>query len=440
MRLALAARPAADRPRLRAGGVDRAGALGPAQLRRRPRRGRLAPAGARSRTGASRTASATAAALGSAGATRAPGAGGFGTRGRGSCRATRIRRPGAILAGLATIRRRRRAARASACRAPATPWRARLAVRFGSTSGRSAGCARSGARAPFSIAARLAGGQRRAATRRSRGSRTAACAPTASTSRCAAPATASAKPRRLATGRIRGVAAAIGERGDALVAWDARGVLRTRFKPRGRARLPRHGHDPLQARLLRRHAPGRHAERARRAGVERPVRSEGGDSGPVRFQAATRAAGARRFARARLLETIPARAYDGLGRADRRRRRHGGRRGDRLARRRRRARLARRRAAPRRCRRRARPPCSPTSRPAPTGAWSRSGTAASTTARASCAAAVAGGVGQPFGPAGGRLGGRACALRPRRVLRRPARRDRARAAAGGRSRAQAYVR
>src|SRR5215208_380449 len=35
------------------------------------------------------------------------------------------------------------------------------------------------------------------------------------------------KPRRLATGRIRGVATAIGERGDVLVSWDARGVLRT---------------------------------------------------------------------------------------------------------------------------------------------------------------------------------------------------------------------
>ena len=42
-------------------------------------------------------------------------------------------------------------------------------------------------------------------------------------------------PRRLVTGRIRGVAAAIGARGDALVAWDARGVLRARFKPRTRA-------------------------------------------------------------------------------------------------------------------------------------------------------------------------------------------------------------
>jgi hypothetical protein len=42
--------------------------------------------------------------------------------------------------------------------------------------------------------------------------------------------------------------------------------------------------------------------------------SEGGSRGDLYFQAATRAAGSRRFARARLLETIPSRADDGLGR------------------------------------------------------------------------------------------------------------------------------
>ena len=41
------------------------------------------------------------------------------------------------------------------------------------------------------------------------------------------------------------------------------------------ALVPRHGHDPLQARLLRRHAPGRHPVRPRGAGVELPVRLGG---------------------------------------------------------------------------------------------------------------------------------------------------------------------
>ena len=112
--------------------------------------------------------------------------------------------------------------------------------------------------------------------------------------------------------------------------------------------------------------------------------SEGGDRGPVYFQTATRAAGARRFARARLLETVPAAASDGLGRpidavvdstgavavAWR------GAAGVRAVR------GGRRRA--RACRPPARPLCSPTSPPDPAAASWSSGTAASTTRRASC--------------------------------------------------------
>ena len=123
------------------------------------------------------------------------------------------------------------------------------------------------------------------------------------------------KPRRLATGRIRNVAAAIGERGDALVAWDARGVLRTRFKARGRRGF--RATDTIRSKtayFADMHPVVTPSGRAVLAWSAQ-FRSEGGDAGPVRFQAATRAAGAGRFARARLLETIPARAYDGLGRA-----------------------------------------------------------------------------------------------------------------------------
>ena len=121
-------------------------------------------------------------------------------------------------------------------------------------------------------------------------------------------------PRRLATGRIRSVAAAIGARGDALVAWNARGVVRTRFKPfKG---------DGFRATDTIRSKPTDFAELhpvvtpSGRAVLAWSAQfaSEGGSRGPAHFQTAARAPGARRFARAVLLETIPAAAYDGLGR------------------------------------------------------------------------------------------------------------------------------
>ena len=122
------------------------------------------------------------------------------------------------------------------------------------------------------------------------------------------------KPRRLATGRIRGVAAAIGGRGQALVAWDARGVLRTRFKPRGsrgfRAADTIRSEPAFNAEMAPVITPSGRAVLAWSA----QFTSEGGSRGPVYFQAATRRAGARRFDRARLLEAIPARDHDGLGR------------------------------------------------------------------------------------------------------------------------------
>ena len=111
-------------------------------------------------------------------------------------------------------------------------------------------------------------------------------------------------PRRLATGRIRGVAAAIGASGDVLVAWDSLGVLRARFKPRGR--------DGFRAAERIRSRPAFFAQM-------RPVvtangravlawsaqfASEGGEPGDAFFQAAVRPAGGDRFRRATLLERI----------------------------------------------------------------------------------------------------------------------------------------
>ena len=123
-----------------------------------------------------------------------------------------------------------------------------------------------------------------------------------------------ARPRRLATGRIRGVAAAIGARGDVLVSWDARGVLRTRFKGRGargfRAADTVRSEPAFNAQMAPAVTPSGRAVLAWSA----QFTSEGGTRGPVYVQAAIRPAGARRFRRAQLIDTIPAGRYDGLGR------------------------------------------------------------------------------------------------------------------------------
>jgi len=121
-------------------------------------------------------------------------------------------------------------------------------------------------------------------------------------------------PRQLATGRIRGVAAAIGRRGDVLVAWDARGVVRTRLKPRGKAAF--RATDTIRSR------PAYFAQMA--AAVTPSGRavlawsaqfaSEGGERGPVFVDAAIRPAVAARFRRAQRIDAIPAGRYDGLGR------------------------------------------------------------------------------------------------------------------------------
>ena len=121
-------------------------------------------------------------------------------------------------------------------------------------------------------------------------------------------------PRRLTTGRIRSVAAAIGARGDTLVAWDARGVLRARFRPRSRRGF--RAADTIRSRPAYRAEMAPAVTPSGRALLAWSAQfsTEGGDLGPVYFQTAVRPAGARRFARARLLETVPAAASDGLGR------------------------------------------------------------------------------------------------------------------------------
>ncbi len=97
-----------------------------------------------------------------------------------------------------------------------------------------------------------------------------------------------------------------------LVAWDARGVLRTRFKPRRRASFRAtdtiRSEDAFFAEL---HPVVTLNGRAVLAWSAQ-FASEGGGSGPVFFQAAVRPSGADRFRRAELLERMP--GDEGLGR------------------------------------------------------------------------------------------------------------------------------
>jgi hypothetical protein len=111
------------------------------------------------------------------------------------------------------------------------------------------------------------------------------------------------RPLRLATGRVRSVTVAAGPRGDTLVAWDARGVVRARYRPPGRGfgRLETIRSQPTYFAALRAAITAR--GRAYLAWAAQ-FRSEGGDSGPAFVQAAVRPAGAHRFRRAELLERL----------------------------------------------------------------------------------------------------------------------------------------
>jgi hypothetical protein len=113
-------------------------------------------------------------------------------------------------------------------------------------------------------------------------------------------------PRRLATGRIRNVAAAIGSARDVLVTWDARGVVRARFKshrassfrPTDTIRSEDAFFDDLHPLVM----PSGRAAVAWSA----QFLSEGGDQGPQFFQVAVRPAGGPRFRPARLLDRVDA--------------------------------------------------------------------------------------------------------------------------------------
>jgi hypothetical protein len=109
-------------------------------------------------------------------------------------------------------------------------------------------------------------------------------------------------PLRLATGRVRSVSVAVGARGDVLVAWDARGKVRARLRRAGRrsfGRVETLRSKPTFSAALRTAVAS--SGRAYVAWSAQLV-TEGGETGPVFYEAAVRPAGAARFRRAQLLE------------------------------------------------------------------------------------------------------------------------------------------
>lgn len=117
------------------------------------------------------------------------------------------------------------------------------------------------------------------------------------------------RPLTLAVDRVRSVAIAGGARGDLLVAWDARGVVKARFRARSTGRFaPAQrilSDDAFFARLRAAVTPSGRAYLAWTA----QFRSEGGDSGPLFAQAAVKPAGRDRFRDAQLLDRAAA-PYD----------------------------------------------------------------------------------------------------------------------------------
>ena len=111
-------------------------------------------------------------------------------------------------------------------------------------------------------------------------------------------------PVLLERGRIRSVSVAVGASGDVLVAWDARGTVETRLRPRGRTRFRStdeiDSRDAFGAELRTAVAPNGRAVVAWSA----QLTTEGGESGPVFFEAAVRPAGGERFRAAQTLEEM----------------------------------------------------------------------------------------------------------------------------------------
>lgn len=118
------------------------------------------------------------------------------------------------------------------------------------------------------------------------------------------------EPRRLATGRLRAVTAAVGPRGDALVAWEARGRVGARFRRAGRERFLRAQTIRSRSTLGARLSAAVARTGAAYLGWTAQARSEGGTFGAVLVQAASKPPGQRRFRRAQRLEGFEGRVLE----------------------------------------------------------------------------------------------------------------------------------
>jgi hypothetical protein len=100
------------------------------------------------------------------------------------------------------------------------------------------------------------------------------------------------------------VSVAVGESDDVLVAWDARGVIRTRYRSARGQRF--HSRQTIRSEAAYFARLSAAVARNGRAYVawSAQFRSEGGDSGPVFQQAAVKPAGSSRFRAAQLLDRI----------------------------------------------------------------------------------------------------------------------------------------
>jgi len=114
-----------------------------------------------------------------------------------------------------------------------------------------------------------------------------------------------APPTLLGKGPVRAFSVAVGPQGDVLAAWDARGRIRTRYRPIGRRAFA--ATDELVSETTYSAALQTAVAADGRAWVAWTAQllTEGGDSGDVYVQAAMREPRGRRFHRALLLEHSP---------------------------------------------------------------------------------------------------------------------------------------
>ena len=230
-------------------------------------------------------------------ASRAPGAAEFGAQ-------------RAAPSGLVDLAAYGRSRAVAAVQRPLAGQRSRLSVAFGRTSGRfdAARTVTTGAQLRQPLVAANADGDAALAYWQDRGTRTDLVFVS-----LRAAGGRFATPVRLTEGRIRSIVVAVGPDGDVLVAWNARDRIEARFRRAGARRFGATEtirSEPTYSADL--HAAVTDGGRAYLAWSAQ-FRSEGGDAGPVTYEAAVRPVGGR-FRAAQLLERQGAqRSQGGIG-------------------------------------------------------------------------------------------------------------------------------